>query len=844
MSGDWRLGITNLVNHHDCKQIADGCKEQAIEIVLDSVADGVAEDIQNDLSNDEEENAKNNVTHRPAVLEGADNENDLADEIDEEEDGVDKVGNDEDADWVLSIQARPVLEGQKRNGAANDEHGQGSQAQQPDRQGGSILIQLKTNESVNQQASAKGRDESVLGGGKVWIGGGARCSNAGVENERYDGQEEVNVEKGRNLFATCVGVSVGGLVLSADSGDSIPTAVNLDRTWNIMITVMTRARMCMKSFATWKISVFATSITEQTATEFGSRPIVVRCAHADDAVTLDCLPDARLDYRLHVSGSSTHSSLCRPRLASGTQSSWSVDLPWGSLGRRGGGGLTIRSLASEHGAFSVVLRAGPGCGFRVGDHECSHVAITSLLTTSASTLAIVVKAAARLLLLFFQHARSQLLPSVTWPLPRHIVSILASSNALTLHFFHQSLCHLSRSCCHVTLPHSVFATHNMENDGYYGPDLQGREVNVDYLQYCPSVVDVHVQLQLFMRRIVDLAGEPFRDHEHGHRAALTLVLMNDTGINLSVMPRPPNVTMFDVLLWFADIAATIIIVTPGLWSDGEHGSASHVSASTERLHDSNDYPSRASASTERLTSPNVKLTNLSASIKRLYNSNNYPSYASASIERLTSPNVKLTNLSASAKRLYNSDNYPSRASASTERLTGPDVKLTNLSASAKRLLDSDEQPNLPAKRNNVDGHDQNQSARIGGPSAPADVGLGREYPKLNLHVRLAFDYARTLTYRPLLHVSGATQNKTTTSDRLIQWFSSPATLKRKPTVYKYFSNAWRKGHDSVSYSTKQEAFASDTVLRHVPASTERLASLDDQLNPPAKFTKDDQDTSK
>lgn len=41
---------------------------------------------------------------------------------------------------------------------------------------------------------------------------------------------------------------------------NVPTAVNFERTWMIMIAVITRARMCMKSVAPWNIIVFASSM--------------------------------------------------------------------------------------------------------------------------------------------------------------------------------------------------------------------------------------------------------------------------------------------------------------------------------------------------------------------------------------------------------------------------------------------------------------------------------------------------------------------------------------------------------------------------------------------------------
>lgn len=106
-------GATNLVNHHDCEKIADGRKEEAIKIVLDIVADGVAEDVEDNLANNEEEDAKANVAQWPAVLECANNEDDLADHVYEEEDGVDDVGYNKDADGVGGAQAGPVLEGEQ-----------------------------------------------------------------------------------------------------------------------------------------------------------------------------------------------------------------------------------------------------------------------------------------------------------------------------------------------------------------------------------------------------------------------------------------------------------------------------------------------------------------------------------------------------------------------------------------------------------------------------------------------------------------------------------------------------------------------------------------------------------
>lgn len=81
--------------------------------MLDIVANGVAENVEDDLSDDEEENAERNVAQWPAILEGANNEDDLTDNIHEQENGVDNVCDDEDAHWVLRIQTSPFLEGEE-----------------------------------------------------------------------------------------------------------------------------------------------------------------------------------------------------------------------------------------------------------------------------------------------------------------------------------------------------------------------------------------------------------------------------------------------------------------------------------------------------------------------------------------------------------------------------------------------------------------------------------------------------------------------------------------------------------------------------------------------------------
>lgn len=93
------------------------------------VADGVAEDVEDDLTNNEEEDAKRNITEWPAVFKGSNNQNDLADSVDEEANGVDDVSNDEDSDRVSRVQSGPALEGQEVHSTTDDEHDEGGETQ-------------------------------------------------------------------------------------------------------------------------------------------------------------------------------------------------------------------------------------------------------------------------------------------------------------------------------------------------------------------------------------------------------------------------------------------------------------------------------------------------------------------------------------------------------------------------------------------------------------------------------------------------------------------------------------------------------------------------------------------
>lgn len=170
--------------------------------MLDVFADDIAQNVQDDLANDEEEDAERNVAQWPAVLQCANDEDDLADNVDEEEDGVHDVGDNEDSDRVLGVETSPVLEGEEGDSAANNEHAKRAESQQPDGKCCAILVQLESNEAIDQQTGAEGRNETVLSGGEVRIWSRPGCGNAGIKDERNDGQEHVDIEEGSDFFAS------------------------------------------------------------------------------------------------------------------------------------------------------------------------------------------------------------------------------------------------------------------------------------------------------------------------------------------------------------------------------------------------------------------------------------------------------------------------------------------------------------------------------------------------------------------------------------------------------------------------------------------------------------------
>lgn len=170
--------------------------------MLHILTDPLAEDVEGDLANDEEEDAKCNITQRPPVLERVDDEDDLHDDVDKQLDPVDEVQDDEQTRRVHRAQASPALECQQTDGEGNHKHAERGQPQEPDRQGGAILIKLKADKAVDEQARTQRARDSILNRGEVWEDVvRARRNHAGIQHQTQDRQQHVDVEEGGDFLA-------------------------------------------------------------------------------------------------------------------------------------------------------------------------------------------------------------------------------------------------------------------------------------------------------------------------------------------------------------------------------------------------------------------------------------------------------------------------------------------------------------------------------------------------------------------------------------------------------------------------------------------------------------------
>lgn len=185
------------------------------------MADGHAQlggkGVEHNLTGNKEKDTKGNVAQGPAVLEGAGDEEHLHDHVDKQLHGVEQVEDDKQANGVGGREAGPAHKGangdEKGNGKGNERAG----AQQPHGQRGAVLVELEADEAVDEQAGDEGAGQTTLQGGKVRIRRGAGRDDTGVDNEREEGEQHVEVEEGENLPAADGG-KLGADVQNHDDG--------------------------------------------------------------------------------------------------------------------------------------------------------------------------------------------------------------------------------------------------------------------------------------------------------------------------------------------------------------------------------------------------------------------------------------------------------------------------------------------------------------------------------------------------------------------------------------------------------------------------------------------------
>ena len=122
-----RDGIPVLVHHHDAKEHAQCEEEEAVDVVFDGVADGDAERKEEDLCDGEKGGAKDDVADRPAVVEGAEDEDELGYDVDH---GADE--RPEDVDDPESGRGHVVEPCEPFEGGDRDEEGGAEDAETRD----------------------------------------------------------------------------------------------------------------------------------------------------------------------------------------------------------------------------------------------------------------------------------------------------------------------------------------------------------------------------------------------------------------------------------------------------------------------------------------------------------------------------------------------------------------------------------------------------------------------------------------------------------------------------------------------------------------------------------------
>lgn len=157
--------------------------------------------VENDLARHEEEDSKRNISKRPSVAESPGDKQNLHDQVDEQLDCVQDVENDEETDCIPGSQARPALERRQRNEETNGKGNERADAHHPHRQRRAILIQLEPHKAVDEQTRHQRTRQPILHAHKVRIRLTPRRGDTGVDDERDEAEQHVQVEEAEDLLA-------------------------------------------------------------------------------------------------------------------------------------------------------------------------------------------------------------------------------------------------------------------------------------------------------------------------------------------------------------------------------------------------------------------------------------------------------------------------------------------------------------------------------------------------------------------------------------------------------------------------------------------------------------------
>nr|GFD50062.1 hypothetical protein [Tanacetum cinerariifolium] len=118
-------------------------------VVLHVVTDDLAEGVQQDLADDERDHSQDDVQQWPSLFQCSKHHNDLANNVDCQEDRAEKVDHDEESDGVLRPQSGPSLECQNRHRERYQKHDGAASVDQPDRKCRAVLVHGESNASAN-----------------------------------------------------------------------------------------------------------------------------------------------------------------------------------------------------------------------------------------------------------------------------------------------------------------------------------------------------------------------------------------------------------------------------------------------------------------------------------------------------------------------------------------------------------------------------------------------------------------------------------------------------------------------------------------------------------------------